>query len=48
MELKYIFIALLVISSACSKIAPENVVVAINCGGGSYVDDNGISYEKVY
>jgi hypothetical protein len=25
----------------------ENVVVAINCGGDSYTDRRGITYEKV-
>jgi hypothetical protein len=47
MELKYIFIALLVIGSTSAKLVKENVVVAINCGGGSYTDQDGIIYEKV-
>ena len=47
MELKYIFIALIVLSIANGKIVTENVVLAINCGGNTYTDDDGIKYEKV-
>jgi hypothetical protein len=30
-----------------SKLIKENVVMAINCGGDEYVDEDGIVYEKV-
>jgi hypothetical protein len=47
MELKYIFIALLIIGLVSAKLTKENVVIAINCGGNSYTDEEGIKYEKV-
>jgi hypothetical protein len=42
-----IFIALSLICAIVSPIPKERVLVAINCGGQSYVDGNGIIYEKV-
>jgi hypothetical protein len=41
---------LILISLFCAIISPipkERVLVAINCGGQSYVDENGVIYEKV-
>jgi hypothetical protein len=45
------FCILLIISFSLihtSAINPENVVIAINCGGEDFKDSNGIQYEKVY
>jgi hypothetical protein len=47
MELKYIFIGLIFLSIANARIVRENVVLAINCGGNTYTDDDGVKYEKV-
>jgi hypothetical protein len=29
------------------ELIPDNVVIAINCGGEGYEDSKGINYEKV-
>ena len=42
-----IFALLSLICFSISAVPKEKVLVAINCGGGSYVDGNGIIYEKV-
>ncbi len=31
-----------------SEMLAENVVVAVNCGGDSFTDSRGITYEKVF
>ena len=31
-----------------SEMLAENVIVAVNCGGDSYTDSKGITYEKVF
>jgi hypothetical protein len=38
---------LLFLSHMNCEMLAENVVVAINCGGDSYTDRRGITYEKV-
>jgi hypothetical protein len=30
-----------------AALMKDNVVIAINCGGKSYIDEQGIKYEKV-
>lgn len=47
MVLKYIFLALMLLSITHAKLVKENVILAINCGGNTYTDDDGIKYEKV-
>lgn len=42
-----IFTFLLLTTHAYGEMLAENVVVAINCGGDSYTDTKGITYEKV-
>lgn len=42
-----VIILLSAISSIFSELNPDNVIVAINCGGDSYKDSHGIQYEKV-
>jgi hypothetical protein len=34
------------LSQISAKISKDRVIAAINCGGQSYVDENGITYEK--
>lgn len=43
-----IFILLSLFCVIMSKVTRDKVLVAINCGGQSYVDENGVTYEKVY
>jgi hypothetical protein len=31
-----------------SEMLAENVIVAVNCGGDSFTDSKGITYEKVF
>jgi hypothetical protein len=41
---------LLLLSLICAIISPipkDRVIAAINCGGPTHVDENGIVYEKV-
>ena len=42
-----ILILLTLICAILSAIPKERVIAAINCGGPSYMDENGIVYEKV-
>ena len=41
------YILSIVLTLAQSGISKEKMLAAINCGGQSYVDENGIIYEKV-
>jgi hypothetical protein len=47
MKMKIFLITLMLWTINTSSISPENVVVAINCGGEDFKDSNGIHYEKV-
>jgi hypothetical protein len=42
------FIFLIAVSLINAKLDRKRVVVAINCGGYTFTDSNGITYEKVY
>ena len=35
-------------SYVSSNINPDNVAIAINCGGDDFRDSNGILYQKVF
>lgn len=42
-----ILILLSLTAAAVSNLTKDKVIAAINCGGPSHVDENGIVYEKV-
>ena len=49
--LKYSLLSLtlvLLISQTKSDLSPDNVIMAINCGGDSFTDSKGVFYEKVF
>jgi hypothetical protein len=41
-----LLVLILAMSLGSSKLLKENVVLAINCGGDEYTDENGINYQK--
>jgi hypothetical protein len=47
MKILSTLILLSIIAVCISTINPENVIIAINCGGEEFKDSNGITYEKV-
>lgn len=49
-NLKISFVLLIITLSFIqikSDLSPDNVVLAINCGGQSFTDSKGVFYEKV-
>ena len=45
--LHYFLISLIYISFANADLSPDNVILAINCGGDSFTDSKGVAWEKV-
>lgn len=49
--IKYTLISLIIFISSIKEIKsdlnPDNVIMAINCGGDSFTDSKGVFYDKV-
>jgi hypothetical protein len=43
----FLIILFIFCNLVCCDLNPDNVVVAINCGGETFQDSKGVIYEKV-